>query len=179
MHTIIILIERNIDGYWAYSLGNEYITGGGSTLKECKEDVLNCIETLKTFEEIPSCLGSPYTVVFFPRIIYHMNEEKIYCSAIWYKDLKLSNIRNPDNVDRGVVVIGHRHGDIIKNVYNLLGLRSVEKGKDSVGKYEQGFLTTKNRFVDRKEGAQIAFLQNQIKDLSTFNKDCLYSEDLY
>ena len=108
--------------------------------------------------------------------------EKIYCSAIWYKDLEPNHSlgkRNPENITEGIVLLGHRHGDIIKNLGNLLGLRSVENGENSVGEYEQGFLTNKNRFVDRKEGAEIAINANQIKDLERFNPNQLFSEDLY
>lgn len=39
----------------------------------------------------------------------------------------------------------------------------------------QGFLTSKGRFVDRKEAAKIAFSAGQISD----QKEELYSEDLY
>lgn len=109
-------------------------------------------------------------------------QERIYCSAIWYKDLnpKFSlGIRNPENITEGVVILGHRHGDIIKNVGNLTGLRSVENGENSVGKSIQGFLTNKNRFVDRKEAAEIAVKANQIIDLGRFNPNILYSEDIY
>jgi hypothetical protein len=106
--------------------------------------------------------------------------ERIYCAAIWYKDLVLKNdVRNPINIDKGVVVLGHRHADIIKNVYNLLGLRSVQNGERSVGESEQGFLTNKDRFVGREEAAKIALAQNQIKDLGRFNQNHLYSEDIY
>lgn len=106
--------------------------------------------------------------------------EKIYCSAIWYKELNNNySKRNPDNITEGIVVLGHRHGDIIRNVYNLLGLRSVESGENSVGEYVQGFLTNTNRFVDRIEAAKIALEQNQIKDLQRFNPNYLYSEDIY
>lgn len=110
-----------------------------------------------------------------------MSQERIYCAAIWYKDLNPQHSfgpRNPENINQGVVVLGHRHGDVIKNVYNLLGLRSVEKGENSVGEYEQGF-TNLNRFVDRKEGAEIALAANQIKDIDRFDYNQLYSEDIY
>lgn len=40
---------------------------------------------------------------------------------------------------------------------------------------EQGFLTNLNRFVNRKEGAEIAYKAGQTKTLLTR----LYSEDLY
>lgn len=111
-----------------------------------------------------------------------MNNERIYCAAIWYHEINPDfplGLRNPDNVKEGVVILGHRHGDIIKNVGNLLGKRTVENGEDSVGKYTQGFLTNKNRFVDRKEGAEIAWKENQILDVGRANPECLYSEDIY
>lgn len=109
-------------------------------------------------------------------------KERIYCAAIWYKDLISKfplGVRNPENIDKGVVVLGHRHGDIIINLANLKGLRSVENGENSVGEYVQGFVTNKNRFVDRKEGAEIALKANQIINMDTFNPNQLYSEDIY
>lgn len=106
--------------------------------------------------------------------------EKIYCAAIWYAELNpISEVRNPENISEGVVVLGHRHGDIIKNVFNLLGKRTVMYGDNSVGKTVQGFLTTKNRFVDRDEAAEIAWKENQILDKSISNPNHLYSEDIY
>ena len=108
------------------------------------------------------------------------NTERISCSAIWYKDVKMPHpVRNPDNIDRGIVVLGHRHGDIIINVHNLLNLRTVTFGDRSCGEHEQGFLTNKNRFVTREDAAAIAIQANQIKDADRFNPKQLFSEDLY
>lgn len=46
--------------------------------------------------------------------------------------------------------------------------------------WEQGFLTNKGRFVDRKEAMKIAKAQNQVIRLSgSQNSDILFSEDLY
>jgi hypothetical protein len=105
--------------------------------------------------------------------------ERITCSAIWYKDLELDrDVRNPTNITQGVVVLGHRHGDIIRNLHNLLGLRSVERGENSVGENEQGFLTNTDRFVDRKEAMIIARNAKQLIN-EDWNKEYLYSEDLY
>ncbi|WP_208328359.1 hypothetical protein [Flavobacterium poyangense] len=47
MKTIKIIIERNEDGFWAYAVNEKAIVGGGATVHECKQDVLDCIETLK------------------------------------------------------------------------------------------------------------------------------------
>ena len=43
---------------------------------------------------------------------------------------------------------------------------------------EQGFITNKGRFVDRKEALEIAKANNQIRH-KTGGSDELYSEDLY
>lgn len=69
-------------------------------------------------------------------------EEKILCSAINYD---------------GAIITGRRH----KDCYNLL--KSIDIDIDSIGREQQGFLTTFNRFVDRKEAWVIAFAQDQIK----------------
>lgn len=109
-------------------------------------------------------------------------QERIYCAAIWYKKLEPNHSlgkRNPKNITEGLVILGHRHGDIIRNLYNLTGLRSVENGENSVGEYIQGFLTNQDRFVNRKEAADIAAKANQIIDLHRFNLNHLYSEDIY
>lgn len=107
-----------------------------------------------------------------------MKPEYILCAAIWYKDIPLKKIIVgvlPKNCDRGLVVLGHRHGQCMWTMSSLTGLRSVSKAEDGVGEYEQGFLTNKNRFVSRDEGAIIAFDANQIDE----EKQRLFSEDLY
>jgi hypothetical protein len=108
--------------------------------------------------------------------------EKIICSAIWYKDLPLINPEvleprgyRPYNVDKGIVFSGWRHGNCQYQMIAITGKRSV---KPEVGEIIQGFLTNKNRFVDRKEGAKIALECGQIEKLNYSSKD-LYSEDLY
>jgi hypothetical protein len=107
-------------------------------------------------------------------------EERIVCSAIWYKDVEMPHpVRNPININRGIVVLGHRHGDIIKNVHNLLYIRTVEYGERSCGEHEQGFLTNQDRFVGREEAARIAVKANQIKNREELNSAYLFSEDLY
>lgn len=102
--------------------------------------------------------------------------ERIYSAAIWYKDLPTAKYL-PTNINEGVVVEGHRHADIIRTVVNLLGKRTVQLGENSVGETEQGFVTNKNRFVDRLEAMTIARNANQIISDTTFPE--LYSEDLY
>jgi hypothetical protein len=105
-----------------------------------------------------------------------MSKEIILISAIWYKDLE-NEIKQslPINCDSGVVILGHRHGQCIYTLLSLKGLRTVTHAPDGAGRHVQGFLTSKNRFVDRKEAAQIAFDMAQTKD----HKKILFSEDLY
>lgn len=102
--------------------------------------------------------------------------ERIYCAAIWYKKLK-AGVRNPVNIEEGLVIYGHRHYDIIMNLANILGLRSVENGDRSCGEYEQGFYTNKGRFVDRIEGMKVAKKAGQVPINQGFEE--LYSEDLW
>jgi hypothetical protein len=105
--------------------------------------------------------------------------ERIYCAAIWYKDIPLQKVIEgvlPKNCDRGLVVLGHRHGQGMWTMSSLTGLRSVTNAEDGVGEYEQGFLTNKNRFVDREEGAKI-WVKNRGK--LNYSDNELYSEDLY
>jgi hypothetical protein len=105
-------------------------------------------------------------------------KETILCAAIWYKKIPLKKEIPqvlPKNCDKGLVVLGHRHGQCMWVMSSLTGLRSVENAEDGVGEYEQGFLTNTNRFVGREEAAQIAFDSGQIKQHTI----TLYSEDLY
>ena len=105
-------------------------------------------------------------------------KEYILCAAIWYKDIPLKKVIEgvlPKNCDRGLVVLGHRHGQCMWTMSSLTGLRSVTNAEDGVGEYKQGYLTNTNRFVDREEGGKIAFDAGQIKE----ETKRLFSEDLY
>jgi hypothetical protein len=105
------------------------------------------------------------------------SKEYILCSAIWYKDLPLERPEalqprgfSPYNVDRGIVFCGWRHTNCLYQMVAITG-----KMQHEVGEEIQGFLTSKNRFVDREEGGEIAFSAGQTKELKKF----LYSEDLW
>lgn len=103
------------------------------------------------------------------------NKEVCICAAIWYKDIKVVEVpHQPTNINRGFVLCGWRHGSIIALMKQLTGLRTVKRGEDSVGETIQGFLTNKNRFVDRNEGREI-----QLKAGHPVVFEELYSEDLY
>jgi hypothetical protein len=108
-------------------------------------------------------------------------EEKILCAAIWYLDIPLkkeipNTMLRPTNVDCGVVFCGHRHPHCMYTMVAVTGFRSVEIADDGVGREVQGFLTNKNRFVDRQEGAAIFIADGGKLKYST---NTLYSEDLY
>lgn len=106
--------------------------------------------------------------------------EKILCAAIWYKDIPLKKLdisnQNPVNITQGAVFCGYRHCHCMYTMAAITGLRSIES---EVGEEVQGFLTSKNRFVDRVEGLEIALKENQVIDLEDVRGNRLYSEDLY
>jgi len=104
-------------------------------------------------------------------------KERILCSAIWYEDAELKHPEilriegfSPTNTDKGVVICGWRH-------HNCIAVMNALTGKRLHGNREEGFLTSKNRFVDRIEGAKIALKSGQINELK-YGKQ-LYSEDLW
>jgi hypothetical protein len=99
-----------------------------------------------------------------------VEEEQILCAAIWLQEAERAAHR-PINTPGGVVISGFRHGNCISSIVALTGKRLFEHGE-----HVQGFLTNKNRFVDRKEGAEI-WIKNGGK--LNFNSIELYSEDLY
>jgi hypothetical protein len=107
-------------------------------------------------------------------------QEQIICSAIWYKTLALKMPEalegrgtRPYNISEGIVFSGWRHHNCMYQMVAITGLTDFQAGHG-----EQGFLTNKNRFVDREEGAKIALACGQIEKLEFSSKD-LYSEDLY
>lgn len=112
---------------------------------------------------------------------FNLNKEKILCAAVWYDNFFLNKeevlrIRggSPVNIDRGIVFCGHRHHNCIYQAVAISGKPSHE-----LGEVEQGFLTSKNRFVGREEALKIALRENQVIDLSQIRGNQLYSEDLY
>ena len=100
-------------------------------------------------------------------------KEYILCAAIWYKDCPLG-LYGPKNIDRGIVLCGHRHPGIIHQHVTLLGKSAFQMGDN-----EQGFLTSTNRFVNRGEALEIALKNDQVMDINEIRGKELYSEDLY
>lgn len=101
-------------------------------------------------------------------------EETILCAAIHFDDGKQYNLQ-PKNIDSGIVLCGFRHGCIFPQIGGLA------RERHELGIYErsQGFLTSRNRYVEREEALIIALKNNQVIDMSEIRGDRLFSEDLY
>ena len=103
--------------------------------------------------------------------------ERILCAAIYYND-NIVYAHQPDNIDKGFVVCGYRHQNCCMTMFIQ------NKGNNSYLNIEKerGFITNKNRFVDRYEGFKIAKQANQILESSSCysaSEAKLFSEDLY
>ena len=101
-----------------------------------------------------------------PEVKSQQVPEYILCAAIHYPD-DIEHVHQPRNITTGIVVCGRRHHNIIATVADLANLKSHH--------VTQGFLTSRDRFVNRIEAAEIAFYAGQIET----RKDSLFSEDIY
>lgn len=105
-------------------------------------------------------------------------KEYICCAAIWFDDGLIHN-HQPINIDQGIVYMGHRHCNCFASVGKLVR----ERQEAGIFEKEQGFLTSKNRFVSREEAAEIAISQDQFAN--NFEKTnvkishYLFSESIY
>lgn len=94
-----------------------------------------------------------------------LKQEYIICAAIHFESNKVQ-AHQPKNITHGLVVCGRRHHNCFATVATFdFKLKEIE----------QGFLTSKDRFVNREEAGEIAFKCGQTTELKT----CLFSEDLY
>ncbi len=66
MKSIKITIERSEDSFWAYATNEPLIVGGGPTIDACKQDVLDCIDTLRELnaKNKPDFLKDEYALVY-------------------------------------------------------------------------------------------------------------------
>lgn len=73
MNTLKIVIERSADMFGAYAENAEGIYGGGDTVEEAKQSVLDAIQLIKEFtpENIPAILKGEY------EIVYHFDVESL------------------------------------------------------------------------------------------------------
>lgn len=101
-------------------------------------------------------------------------QEYIICAAIWFKDGS-ENKHQPKNVDNGFVICGRRHHNCFATAFLLHGKKITAEYNELKGTAVQGFVTSKDRFVDRKEGAAIAYSAGQTDKPETI----LFSEHLY
>lgn len=102
-------------------------------------------------------------------------EEYILCAAVLYEDGIVYDLR-PDNIETGLVVCGRRHGDCYMTI---LGLKP-DYAETATERDNQGFMSSKNRYVDRVEAYQIAKAAGQLlMNLDEQEKPQLISENLY
>lgn len=103
------------------------------------------------------------------RLHSYMNNgvvEYIMCAAIWVHDGK-EYVHKPFNIDKGVVYCGWRHPQILESM--PIVFRGVA--------HTQGFLTNKNRFLDREESLELVQGNGQLTKPTISSK--LTSEDLW
>lgn len=106
--------------------------------------------------------------------------ELIICSAVWFDHPEYQDIHRPMNLESGMVVAGMRHHNIWQTISLLMGKENKERRLEFVNsRVADGFLTNKNRFVDRKEAAELALMNGQTTLERIRKIDFLYSEDLY
>ena len=107
------------------------------------------------------------------RLDYHMNNgeiEYVMCAANWIND-GVEHLFQPFNIDIGIVYCGWRHPCIFQQYRERFP-------QETYGKSEtQGFLTTKNRFLTRKEALELVRSNGQLK--GDLIGGVLTSEDLW
>ena len=91
-------------------------------------------------------------------------EEYILCAALHIRD-NITYVAEP--VETGFIILGYRHIDCLRS---LVRIRKTLPN-------EEGFITSKNKFVDREEAYVIALGAGQIKYDS--GSHSLTSDDLY
>lgn len=97
--------------------------------------------------------------------------ERILCAAIHHDDGVVRK-GQPINITSGIVFSGYRHWNCMELFHQFFDAK--------VTRDMQGFLTSKNRYVDRKEGYLIAKQAGQLlHDLHDLSDPKLVSEDLY
>jgi len=118
-----------------------------------------------------------------------MNKEFIICAAIWINDGE-EHSHQPVNIKTGYVIAGRRHHNCYQTIKSLTGQTPNEKIGELIKamspediKRHQGFITSFDRFVDRRQAWKIAKANNQIRPIPL--EDCpkeeqiLISENLY
>ena len=115
------------------------------------------------------------------------SKEYILSAAIWYKDgTEAPRGFIAQNIDSGVVIGQWRHGNIINiratnplwNAKKLAERRGeppmeIKKHEDTLSYFDEvdGFITSKGRFVDRWQAAELALLCGQIDENRALNDE--------
>lgn len=94
-------------------------------------------------------------------------QEYVLCAAVYYDD-GIERVHQPKNIKTGIVVCGRRHHNCLMTFAEFAYDRDHTKVK-------QGFLTNEDRFITRKEAAQLAYKCGQISK----EQKTLFSEDLW
>lgn len=91
-----------------------------------------------------------------------MSKEIIICAAV----------KTPSNL----IIRGHRHCDC----YHNLSRRPEYKDPGNLGRCDEGFITSKNRYVGREEALKLQLAAGiKSADKDGYRHDYLFSEDLY
>lgn len=64
MKKIKIIIEKSSDSYGAYAENLNGIYGAGDTVEECKQSILDAIETLKELDNCPPVLKGDFEIIY-------------------------------------------------------------------------------------------------------------------
>lgn len=118
-----------------------------------------------------------------------MHKEFIVCSAVWINDGKVHN-QQPSNIKSGFVICGLRHNNCYQAIKSVTTLGTNEAISDLIStmtddeiRDHQGFLTSFDRYVTRKEAWSIAKDNNQIvyglEASENGYESILISENLY
>jgi hypothetical protein len=119
-----------------------------------------------------------------------MNNQKefILCAAIYVNDNK-KHEQQPKNIDTGFVICGRRHNNCYQTIKDLKGDVNIYFKSlgisDNNHRENQGFITSLDRYVSRKEAWKIAKLNNQIQfgliasENENEDESILISENLY
>ena len=115
------------------------------------------------------------------------SKEYILSAAIWYKDgTEAPRGFIAQNIDSGAVIGQWRHGNIINiratnplwNAKKLAERRGeppmeIKKHEDTLSYFDEvdGFITSKGRFVDRWQAAELALLCGQIDEKRALNDE--------
>lgn len=106
-------------------------------------------------------------------------KEYVLCAANWYNDGE-KHESQPINCTTGFVVCGRRHHNCISTFAMIVGFPYGERGHKIHRTEIQGFLTSRNRFVSRKQALLIAIEAKQlIHDVKLDSNVGLTSEDIY